>query len=253
MDKKTFLEKVPPLRLAVYLFCAVMFVVMVAVTAVRAANGTLTESMVVMVGNCLLWLVPFVFRPLFKDLISDGVYFFAFLFCFFASFLGTIMGFYGRFWWYDMAMHTLFGYIGAVIGLFFACKLADIKELSPAFIVFVCFAVSLMFAALWEVFEFSGDMILNNNAQGEPITLPDGQVIRPVADTMEDIICNLCGAVVFVIHYLAHVFSGKSLGMVMLKKDFSKGKREKKDKNAAAVIAENAQGASPREAAEREE
>ena len=52
----------------------------------------------------------------------------------------------------------------------------------------------MMFGALWEVFEFSGDMILNNNAQGEPVTLPDGQVIRPVADTMEDIICNLCGA-----------------------------------------------------------
>ena len=94
MDKKTFLKKVPPLRLAVYLFCAAMFAVMIAVTAVRAVNGGLTERMVVMIGNCLLWLLPFVCRPLFKDKISDGVYAFAAVYVFFASFLGTIQGFY---------------------------------------------------------------------------------------------------------------------------------------------------------------
>lgn len=225
MDKKTFLKKMPPLRLAVYVFCAAMFVAMTAITAVRAVNGGLTERMVVMIGNCLLWLLPFVCRPLFKDKISDGVYAFAAVYAFFASFLGTIMGFYGKVWWYDMAMHTLFGYVGAVIGLFFACKLSDAEKLSPVFLAFFCFAVSLMFAALWEVFEFSGDMILNNNAQGEPITLPDGQVIRPVADTMEDIICNLCGAAAFVIHYAAHAISRRSLGFNALIRDFSKGKK----------------------------
>ena len=68
-------------------------------------------------------------------------------------------------------------------------------------------------------------MILNNNAQGEPVTLPDGQVIRPVADTMEDIICNLCGAAAFVIHYAAHAISRRSLGFNALIRDFSKGKK----------------------------
>ena len=137
MDKKTFLKKVPPLRLAVYVFCAAMFAVMIAVTAVRAVNGGLTERMVVMIGNCLLWLLPFVCRPLFKDKISDGVWLFAAVYCFFASFLGTVMGFYGSVWWYDMAMHTLFGYVGAVIGLFFACKLSDAEKLSPVFLAFL--------------------------------------------------------------------------------------------------------------------
>lgn len=226
MDKKTFLKKVPPLRLAVYVFCAAMFAVMIAVTAVRAVNGGLTERMVVMVGNAVMWLLPFVCRPLFKDKISDGVYAFAAVYVFFASFLGTIMGFYGRLWWYDMAMHTLFGYVGGMIGLFFACKLSDTQKLSPVFVALFCFAVSMMFGALWEVFEFSGDMILNNNAQGEPVVLPDtGEVIRPVADTMEDIICNLCGAAAFVIHYAAHAISKKSLGFNALIRDFSKGKK----------------------------
>ncbi len=225
MDKKMLLKKIPPLRLAVYLFCAAMFVAMTAITAVRAANDALTESMVVMVGNAVMWLLPFVCRPLFKDKISDGVYAFAAVYVFFASFLGTIMGFYGKLWWYDMAMHTLFGYVGAVIGLFFACKLSDAEKLSPVFLAFFCFAVSLMFAALWEVFEFSGDQLIGNNAQGEPVTLPDGQIIRPVADTMEDIICNLCGAAAFVIHYAAHAISRKSLGFNALIRDFSKGKK----------------------------
>jgi len=112
-----------------------------------------------------------------------------------------------------------------MIGLFFACKLSDTQKLSPVFVALFCFAVSMMFGALWEVFEFSGDMILNNNAQGEPVTLPDGQVIRPVADTMEDIICNLCGAAAFVIHYAAHAISRRSLGFNALIRDFSKGKK----------------------------
>ena len=82
-----------------------------------------------------------------------------------------------------------------------------------------------MFAALWEVFEFSGDQLIGNNAQGDPVTLPDGQIIRPVADTMEDIICNLCGALAFVIHYAAHAISRRSLGFNALIRDFSKGKK----------------------------
>lgn len=193
MNGSNFIRKIPAIRLAAYLFCTAMFFIMVSLTVTQAITGNLNEPISVMTGNCILWLTPFAFRAIFKDNIGDTVYLFAYLFCFFASFLGSIMDFYDIFWWYDILMHTLFGYIGAIIGLFLACKLADIKNLSPIFVVCFSFAVSLMFAALCEVFEFSGDMLFNNDAQGSPVVLPDGQIIRDVADSMEDIICIYAG------------------------------------------------------------
>lgn len=250
-QKRSFFQIVPPLRLFVFAFAAVMFVVMVCVTAVRAANGELTESMVVMVGNCLLWLVPFVCVPLFHKWVSDGVYAVAEVFCFFASFLGTIMRFYPNVWWYDLAMHTLFGYIGGIIGLFIACKMTDIKKLSPAFLIVFCFAVSLTFAALWEVFEFSSDRLLGNDAQG--IHIPDGNggYFIDVTDTMEDIICNLIGAVVFSVHCIAFALSKKSLGIGALIADFNRGKAQK-DESVPAETETQAQEAAEGTACEGE-
>lgn len=250
-EKRSFFQILPPLRLFVFAFAAVMFVVMVCVTAVRAANDDLTESMVVMVGNCLLWLVPFVCVPLFQRWVSDGVYAVAEVFCFFASFLGTIMRFYPNVWWYDLAMHALFGYIGGIIGLFIACKLTDVKKVNAAFLIVFCFAVSLTFAALWEVFEFSSDRLLGNDAQGLHIPDGEGGYFIDVTDTMEDIICNLIGAIVFTAHMIAYVLSKKSLGIGALIDDFNRGKSQK-DKSVAAktspqpalAAGEGAEGAS---------
>ena len=222
MNEQTVRKRtIPPLRLAVYAASAIMFAVMLGLTIYRAAAGRTEGRMAVLVSNTLLWLIPFVFRPIFKESIGDTIYAVFVIFTFLASFLGSVLGFYGSVWWYDLAMHFAFGYLGAIIGLFFVCKLADVGALRPVFVIFVCFSVSLMFAALWEVFEFTTDVLLEGTAQGVPVELADGTFATLVNDTMEDIICNLCGALVFVIHYAAHVFSGRSLLLNAMKKDFS--------------------------------
>lgn len=226
MNLKQKLCSIPPIRMIVYVSCLIMIGIMIYLTVYRSVTNTLTENLVVMIGNILLWVVPFVAKPIFKEKISDGIYLFFVIYSFFASFLGTILTFYENIWWYDMLIHTLFGYVGCIIGLFFACKLADIDHISPVFAIFFIFAVSMMFSALWEIFEFLGDQWLNNNAQGDPHWV-DGILMRNVKDTMEDIICHTCGAIVFVLHYTAHVLSGKSLLMDTFKKDFSKGKKQK--------------------------
>ena len=218
-------KQIPALRLFVYIFCAACFVAMIAIFAVRIANGTAQERLAVLICNCLLWLIPFVLRPIVRDGISDTVYAVFAVFTFFASLLGSVVGFYGSIWWYDLLIHALFGYLGGVIGLFFVCKLSDAAALKPAFVMLVCFAVSMMFAALWEIFEFSGDVLLGNTAQGEKILLEDGTYAAAVTDTMEDIICNLVGAAVFTLQYLAHVLSKKSLLIGFMKRGFSPVKR----------------------------
>ena len=223
MKIKQILKNITPLRWAVYAFCIIMVFVMTGITVSRAMTDTMTENIVVMIGNILLWLVPFAARPLFKDRVGDGVDLFCVIYVFFASFLGTVLRFYVRFWWYDRLIHTLFGYVGCIVGLFAACKLCDIQKISPAFAVVFCAAFSLMLAALWEIMEYLGDQWLGNDAQGDSLWI-DGVLVRDVTDTMQDIICHTCGSIVFVLHYVAHVLSKKSLLLDTLKADFSKGK-----------------------------
>ena len=227
---------IPPIRLAVYLFCAVMVVVMIAITVYRRVTDTETENLVIMIGNILIWLVPPVCRLLFRDAVSDGVYLFFVIYVFFASFLGTIMTFYENISWYDQLIHSLFGYVGCIVGLFAACKLCDIRKLNPAFAIVFIFSFSMMLAALWEIMEYLGDQWLGNNAQGNPHWV-DGILMRNVKDTMEDIICHACGSLVFAAHYIVHTLSGKSLLIGTLKKDFSPKKylASAVQENAAAV------------------
>ena len=215
-------KRIPALRLAVYIASAVMVTVMLTLTVYRIATDTTHGRIAVLISNTLLWLIPFVFRPIFKDGIGDVIYAVFVILAFLASFLGSVLEFYGSVWWYDLAMHFTFGYLGCIIGLFFVCKLEKVENLRPVFVIFVCFAVSIMFAGLWEVFEFTTDVLLDGTAQGVPVELADGTYATLVNDTMEDIICNLCGAIVFVIHYTAHIFSGKSLLLDTMKRDFSK-------------------------------
>lgn len=226
MDFKQTVKNIPPMRWVTYAICAAMFFVMIGITIYQAAANILEENIFVMIGNVLIWLVPFAARPVFKDHVGDGVYLFFAVYVFFASFLGTVMRFYVNIWWYDLLIHTLFGYVGCVVGLFAACKLCDIKKISPAFAAVFCVAFSMMLAALWEIMEYLGDQWLGNDAQGNSHWV-DGILMRNVKDTMEDIICHTCGSIVFALHYIAHVLSKKSLLLDALKADFSKGKKQR--------------------------
>ena len=214
-------RKLPPLRLFVFAASAVLFLSMIAIIFRRHAAGTLEGRFVVLAGNALLWLVPFAGRAIFRDKIGDAMWAIFVIFAFLASFLGSVEGLYGSVWWWDLAMHTAFGYLGCFVGLFFACKLADVAKLRPLFVILFCFAVSLMFGALWEIFEFSGDQLLGNTAQGPHIPDGEGGWFIDVRDTMEDILCNTAGALVFVLHYAAHALSGRSLLLDGIKRDFA--------------------------------
>lgn len=249
---RSILQKIPPLRLAVYLISAALFIAMAVIAVRQGMAGWPEEGPAVVLGNAALWLVPFVLGPLLRRYIGDSLWLLFVVFAFFASFLGTVMRFYENIWWYDLAMHTVFGYIGCLIGLFFACKLADIYTMRPLLIALVCFSVSLMFGALWEVFEFTGDLLLGNNAQGDPVQTVTGELFIPVNDTMEDIICNLVGAVLFLLHYGLHRLSRRSLGFYMFMKDFSIGKRPSPAEGAlpAPAAAPRMQG-SPRRSPRR--
>lgn len=100
-------------------------------------------------------------------------------------FLGEVFDFYGRFWWWDIAMHGVsalgFGLIGFVlVFMMFQGDRFAAPHLAVAVFAF-CFAVTI--GVVWEVFEFAMDQSFGLSMQKSGLV-----------DTMGDLIVNMGGA-----------------------------------------------------------
>ncbi|MBI4032497.1 hypothetical protein HY374_02205 [Candidatus Berkelbacteria bacterium] len=111
-------------------------------------------------------------------------------FIFLSLFLGSLNGFYLRFWWWDGMIHFQSGVLAGVVGFLLvyvlnAAQPREKLELSSGFIALFSFAFSLAIAVLWEIVEFAGDEFFGWQAQesGWP-------------DTMGDLIMATCGAII---------------------------------------------------------
>ena len=188
------------------------------------------------------------------------------LFTFAAEILGEIGEFYVRFPWWDTMLHTLNGFLCAAIGFALVDILNENKqikfELSPAFCVIVAMCFSMTIGVLWEFFEFGVDNILKLDMQKDTVipaivsTLlnPDGR-IEPIHiqgitetavngqllgvegyldiglyDTMEDLLVNFIGAVMFSLFGYKYVATkGKNSfarQFVPLSNDWEKDKKD---------------------------
>lgn len=115
------------------------------------------------------------------------VYFFAglVLFLFGTLFLGEALDFYGRFWWWDIALHGLSGLGFGLLGVTMVLILfeGDRYAAPPWALSAIAFASALSIGALWEIFEFSMDRLFGMNMQKSGLT-----------DTMSDLIVDTLGA-----------------------------------------------------------
>ncbi|WP_319826433.1 hypothetical protein [Thalassovita sp.] len=100
-------------------------------------------------------------------------------------FLGEVLDFYNRFWWWDIAMHggsaVGFGLIGFV--LVFMMFQGDRFAAPPIAVAFFAFCFALAMGALWEVFEFGMDQLFGLNMQKSGLL-----------DTMGDLVVDSLGA-----------------------------------------------------------
>ena len=100
--------------------------------------------------------------------------------------LGEFFGAYSKLWWWDSALHlssgVVIGYIGYMI--LFTLYLQGKLNVSSSMMAFLTFSVSMMVAALGEVFEFSVDQIYGAYMQ------------KGLSDTMKDIILAMIGSLI---------------------------------------------------------
>ncbi|MCF6272209.1 MAG: hypothetical protein L3J37_03320 [Rhodobacteraceae bacterium] len=109
------------------------------------------------------------------------------IFLFASLFLGEVGGFYERFWWWDVVLHS-----GSAIGLglvgyvlVFMLFDGDRFAAPPLALAFLAFSIALSIGALWEVFEFAMDSMFASNMQKSGLE-----------DTMWDLIVGTFGAAI---------------------------------------------------------
>ncbi|MDG2176488.1 MAG: hypothetical protein P8M72_10240 [Gammaproteobacteria bacterium] len=111
----------------------------------------------------------------------------AILFAYLSLFLGEVLDFYNRFWWWDIVLHISSGFLLGITGFLLVYVLNEDKkinfDLSPFFIALFAFMFAMGFGGIWEIFEFSLDELFGLNMQKSGLQ-----------DTMWDLIVDAIGA-----------------------------------------------------------
>lgn len=191
------------------------------------------ENVFLCILTLVLLVAPSFIQVTFKVELPTVLEIIILLFIFSAEILGEISEFYLMFPFWDTVLHTLNGFLMAAIG-FSLVDLLNRSEkikfnLSPIFVAIVAFCFSMTIGVLWEFFEFGMDQIAGYDMQKDTVihtirsvTLdPQGRnvpfVISGITetavngtelglggyldigliDTMQDLIVNFAGALLF--------------------------------------------------------
>ncbi len=124
------------------------------------------------------------------------------LFIYASMFLGEIKGYYTKFLWWDLVLHTSSGLISGFLGFLIVYVLYSRKmvTMSPVFVALFSFCFSIALGTVWEMFEFIMDSFLGLNMQKTGLV-----------DTMWDLILDSCGAIIASVTGYFYVRGGDSL------------------------------------------
>lgn len=118
-------------------------------------------------------------------------------------YLGSALGFYDRYKWWDRITHFLSGFAFVGFGMAAANLVPD---LAKGAVLSFGFTFSVTLHAFWEVLEYLADCITHGNAQRwqkihNSVNHVSPDAIQPagLVDTMNDLICCLCGGALAVI------------------------------------------------------
>jgi uncharacterized membrane protein YjdF len=117
----------------------------------------------------------------------------ALVFVYASLFLGEVMNYYERFWWWDIALHASSGLLLGIVGFLLVYVLNENDQvdlhMQPRFVALFAFLFAVAVGALWEIFEFAMDQLFGLNMQKPMFGDPSG-----LTDTMWDLIVDTLGA-----------------------------------------------------------
>ena len=214
-------DKDKKFRIANYVFTGLVIIACIATLICHLAVGDPKNRLMSCLLTTFAMVIPYIVEIIFKRRFGNIALLGYSIFVFVSAYIGSATGIFKSDEFFDKICHTSFGYFGCYIGLMLGSHIVNKKE-HPWHMAIICFLFVMAGASLWEIFEFSGDVLLGGTAQGTPI---DG--ITPVTDTMLDIVLALLGCTVFQIQYMFHVFLGKDLLIDTFIEDHNTPSRDK--------------------------
>ena len=182
------------------LICFIIFAIS---GIIGVIDGTLeVYKLLFRLAFVILMFVPYAIKKIFRVTFSRITSSVFYLFMFFSAFLGSVLEFYRRFYEWDMIIHFIMGALISVLSIYILnltiYKKGSRHNLFFTFLFMIAFAVCV--CALWEVWEFSGDILFDLGSQryvSYEGTLLIGK--EALFDTMMDIIMGFSGAIVGVV------------------------------------------------------
>lgn len=129
--------------------------------------------------------------------------------------LGSYFDYYERYLWLDDLLHGFYGAAFALIGFIVIQYLSEARGITNDILI-VClfsFCFSVAFGALWEIYEYTYDVLMQGNMQ----RTDQG---RGVDDTMHDIIIETSAAFVVNIFIYFYLKTGADNWVSRVTKDF---------------------------------
>ncbi|QVL45522.1 MAG: hypothetical protein KFB94_09965 [Methylophilaceae bacterium] len=149
-------------------------------------------------GIILITFAPLYLQKHFHVFIPAEFVLIAIAFIFASLFLGEIHDYYTRYWWWDIALHTVSGVLLGIVGFLLVYVLNETEKIGvnmkPGFVAFFAFLFAVGVGALWEIFEFAMDGFFGMNMQKPMLGDPSG-----LTDTMWDLIVDTLGAFVIAV------------------------------------------------------
>lgn len=142
---------------------------------------------------CFMLPVVMLLPYMFKSKINNLLILIFELFIFISYFLGTIINLYQKIYCYDKVIHYISGIVCSIFALYILSKYNNTNRNLIFNIIFIL-SFTMFLASIWEIFEYSGDIIFEKDAQK---VLTTG-----INDTMKDMICALIGSIIVIIWYL---------------------------------------------------
>lgn len=166
-------------------------------------NAVITTAII------LLTFSPVLLEKKFHVYIPPEFVLLSIAFVFASLFLGEVHGYYTRYWWWDIALHTGSGVLLGIVGFLLVHVLNETEKIGvymkPGFVAFFAFLFAVGIGALWEIFEFSMDSIFGMNMQKEMLGDPSG-----LTDTMWDLIVDTLGALVISVLGYGYIKTAKN-------------------------------------------
>ena len=167
----------------------VMLKLSLLVGAILSFAGHRYDAAVITLLIFMITFLPILLGKRFKVKIPVEFEVLAVIFIYASLFLGEVHGYYVRFWWWDLVLHTSSGFLLGILGFLLVDVLNENEyielDLEPHFVAFFAFLFAIGFGTFWEIFEFMIDNIFDTNMQKSGLQ-----------DTMWDLIVNCIGALI---------------------------------------------------------